>query len=70
MITRTYFISAQKPHNDNNGSYSFRHGVVTHKSWFTNGEEALDYAVEEVLKSFQADGLKGDDLDVTAFNRI
>jgi len=70
MIKRTYFMSAHKPHDDGNGSYAFMYVTITQKSWFPHPKDVLDDGVEHFSKKFAEKGVKGEGIDIQAFNRI
>ena len=70
MITRHYFISAQKPHGDGKLSYSFQFLTFSRKSWFCDSNDAFNSAKNELLKQFKECGYDGDKIDIQAFNRI
>ncbi len=68
MINRHYFISAEKPHGDGSGSYSFQALTMVYRSWLPDSQEVYRQSslkIEEALK-----GKPGSNIQIIAFNRI
>lgn len=68
MIKRHYFMSVEKPHADGSGSYSFNSCTAVYISIFPDQNKIykeMSMRMEEKMKD-----IKGDKIQVIAFNRI
>ena len=67
MITRWYFISAQKPWNDGSGSYSFEYIHLSVRSWLPNQSNVFVKARDAITTAMK--DKPGEKIMITAFNR-
>jgi len=68
MITRHYFMSVEKPHDDGKGSYTFDCVTMSHKSLFPNPKYVFEDAGEYFEKKLSDS--PGDKIKVLSFSRI
>ena len=68
MIKRHYFISAEKPHNDGKGSYSFQSITMEYQSFFADPDRVYRDATEHLAELM--DVKDGDKIKIVSFNRI
>ena len=67
MITRWYFISAQKPWLDGSGSYSYSFMQRSYTSWFPSAPYVYGDAIKAITNDLK--DKPGDNIMITAFNR-
>jgi len=68
MIKRTYFVSAVKHHDDNNGSFSFKDLTLSYTSFFPNPDYIFKSVSDRLVKEME--DLPGKVIQIIAFNRI
>ena len=68
MITRKYFFSYKKYHDDGKGSFSYGHFTVMRTSLFPDPSGVLDDCMERVRDN--TSHVPGEHIHCIAFNRI
>lgn len=68
MINRHYFMSAEKPHNDGNGSLSFNSFTLSYVSWFPDPIKVYGDGAANISETMSEK--PGSVVRITAFNRI